>query len=128
MNIRTPAALVFLFLLPVLAASCTSRKPPDELFHDNLQKMVMLDRAMGFKEEVEGISILERTRFPDQVEVKIRVEGWATHRDLAIGATLPVSTERKRGWSIWKFFCRKEGDDWVIVDKYKVDEGFNESS
>lgn len=89
--------------------------------------MVLIDRAMEFREEVTKISIVGVTRFEDQVEVEVRLEGWATHRDLAIGATLPVSKVKRPGWAVWKYFCRKVDKTWVIVEKYKVDEGFGES-
>jgi hypothetical protein len=119
------ALLPFLFLI-TLALSCSSGKPPDELFHNNIEKMVLIDRAMEFQEEITKISIVSMTAYEDQVEVEVRLEGWATHRDLAIGATLPASRTKKPGWAIWKFFCRKADKVWVIVEKYKVEEGFDE--
>ena len=118
------ACLIFLILVP-LALSCSSGKPPDEIFHDNIEKMVLLDRAMEFKEEVTKISIVSMTVYEDQVEVEVRVEGWATHRDLALGDTLPASDVKKQGWATWKFFCKKKDKEWVIVEKFKVAEGFN---
>ena len=114
----------FLLLLIPLLFSCSSGKPPEELFHDNVEKMVLVDRAMKFKEEVTKISIVNTTEYEDQVEVEVRVEGWAVHRDLVIGATLPVSKEKKPGWATWKFFLVKEDDAWIIRDKFKVAEGF----
>lgn len=116
----------FLVLIPILV-SCSSGNPPESLFRDNFEKMVLVDRAMDFNEKVTKISILNMTVFEDQVEVEIRVEGWATHRDLVIGATLPVSKNREAGWARWKFFCRKMDKTWVIVEKYKVEEGFVEN-
>jgi hypothetical protein len=115
----------FLFLI-LLVLSCSQGKPPDELFHDDVEKMVLLDRAMEFEEEITRISIVARTVYEDQVEVEVRLEGWAMHRDLAIGATLPASKAKRPGWATWKFFCRKVDKTWVIVDKYKVEEGFND--
>lgn len=114
--------LVIIFLLP----SCSSNSPPDSIFKDNIEKMVFVDRAMGFKEEVTGITVEKRTKFEGQVEVQVRIEGWASHKDITIGATLPVSKARKAGWSTWKFFCKKINRKWVIVEKYKVEEGFAE--
>jgi len=117
----------FPFLLLIfLVFSCSQGKPPDELFHDDVEKMVLLDRAMEFEEEITRISIVARKVYEDQVEVEVRLEGWAMHRDLAIGATLPASKVKKPGWATWKFFCRKVDKTWVIVDKYKVEEGFDE--
>jgi hypothetical protein len=117
--------LPVLILIP-LFFSCSSGKPPDELFHDNVKKMVLVDRAMRFKEEVTKISIVSITKYEDQVEAEVRVEGWAVHRDLRIGATLPVSKEKKSGWATWKFFLTKKDDDWIIMEKFKVAEGFVE--
>ena len=117
--------LPLLILIP-LFLSCSSGKPPDELFHDDIERMLLLDRAMEFKEEVTKVSIVSMTVYEDQVEVEVRVEGWATHRDLTIGATLPAAKTKKPGWATWKFFCRKTGDNWVIKEKYKVAEGFDE--
>jgi hypothetical protein len=119
------ALTVLLILVPVLV-SCSSGTPPESLFRDNIEKMVLVDRAMDFDEKVTKITVVKMTVFEDQVEVEVRVDGWATHRDLAIGATLPVSKTRESGWAAWKFFCRKVDKTWVIVEKYKVDEGFNE--
>ena len=117
--------LSFLILVP-LFLSCSSGKPPEELFHDNINKMVLLDRAMEFKEEITKISIVSMTVYEDQVEVEVRVEGWAIHSDLAIGCTLPASKVKTPSWATWKFFCRKIGDNWVIKEKFKVAEGFEE--
>jgi hypothetical protein len=119
------ALLPFLLLIP-LVLSCSQGKPPDELFHKEVDKMVLLDRAMEFKEEITRISVVGRTVYEDQVEVEVRLEGWAIHRDLAIGAALPASKVKRPGWAIWKFFCRKVDKTWVIVEKYKVEEGFDE--
>lgn len=119
---------LFLILILSLLSACSSGKPPVEIFQDNIEKMVLLDRAMEFREEVTGISIVEITEYEDQVEVEVRVEGWAIHKDLAIGATLPASTSKRPGWATWKFFCRKVDKTWVIVEKYKVEEGFVEDT
>jgi hypothetical protein len=113
------------FVLVLTVVSCSSGKPPETLFSENIGKMVLIDRAMDFTEEVTGISVLDMTVYEDQVEVEVRVEGWAVHSDLRIGATLPASRSKRPGWAIWKFFCRKVDKTWVIVDKYKVDEGFD---
>jgi hypothetical protein len=115
--------LPFLILVP-LFLSCSSSKPPEELFQDNINKMVLIDRAMEFDEEVTKVSIVSMTVYEDQVEVEVRVEGWATHRDLAIGATLPASKVKNQGWATWKFFCKKRDKEWVIAEKFKVAEGF----
>jgi hypothetical protein len=113
-------------LVPILAA-CSSGKPPESLFYDNIEKMVQVDRAMDFTEKVTSISVVSMTVFEEQVEVEVRVEGWAVHRDLVIGAVLPVSKDKSPGWSRWKFFCRKVDKTWVIFEKYKVEEGFVEN-
>lgn len=118
---------VLSFLVVVLSVvSCSSSKPPESLFAGNIEKMVLIDRAMGFQEEVTDVSIEDVTAYEDQVEVEVRVEGWAVHPDLGIGATLPASRSKRPGWAVWKFFCRKVEKTWVIVEKYKVDEGFEE--
>jgi hypothetical protein len=113
-------------LLPffLLIFACSPGSPPDEMFRENIEKMVLIDRAMGFHEEIARISIVSKTKYEDQVEVEVQVEGWATHSDLAIGATLPASRVKNEGWSTWKFFCKKVDKTWVIVEKYKVEEGF----
>jgi hypothetical protein len=116
----------FLLILIPLVLSCSSGKPPDELFHDNIEKMVLLDRAMEFKEKITKVSIVNIIKYENQVEVEVRVEGWAVHRDLRIGATLPASKAKKPGWATWKFFCIKDGDNWTIKEKFKVAEGFVE--
>lgn len=118
--------LIPLLLILSLAPSCSSNKPPDSIFEENIGKMVLVDRAMGFKEEITGITVEKRTKFEDQLEVQVRVEGWATHKDITIGATLPASKVKKAGWATWKFFCKKINKKWVIVEKYKVKEGFEE--
>ena len=117
--------LPILVLIP-LFFSCSSGKPPIELFQGNVEKMVLVDRAMEFKEEITKISIVSITNYEDQVEAEVRVEGWAVHRDLVIGATLPASKEKKPGWATWKFFLIKEDDGWIIREKFKVAEGFLE--
>ena len=66
------------------------------------------------------------TVYEDQVEVEVRVEGWATHTDLNIGATLPASKVRSPSWATWKFFTNKRGENWIIREKFKVAEGFEE--
>ena len=119
------AFLFFMILFPSILA-CSSAKPPDALFQDNIRKMVLIDRAMGFDEEITDITIVKKTPFENQVEVTVRVEGWATHKDLVIGAALPASKVKKPGWAIWKFFCRKKDKVWVIMEKYKVEEGFDQ--
>ena len=88
--------------------------------------MVLVDRAMEFQEKITKTQIVKMTVYSNQVEVEVLIEGWATHRDLAIGATLPTSKNKKPGWATWKFFCRQVDKNWVIVEKYKVDEGFDE--
>jgi len=114
-----PILLPLLFLIP----SCTSY-PPDELFTNDVVLMVMIEREMGFKEEIDKVEIVNRTRFEDQAEIEVRVTGWATHRDLTIGATLPAAKEPKSSWAAWKYFCRKKDKNWIIEEKYKVEEGF----
>ena len=119
------ALLPSLILIPLLL-SCSSGKPPDDLIHDNIEKMVLLDHALEFKEEITKISIVSTTVYEDQVEVEVRVEGWATHPDLSIGATLPASKVKQPSWATWKFFTNKRGENWIIREKYKVAEGFEE--
>ena len=121
---RRALLLYLAIILPIV--SCSSGKPPEALFTDNIRKMVLLDRAMEFKEEITRISIVAMTVYEEQVEVEVRVEGWATHKDLTIGAVLPVSRDKNSGWARWKFFCRKVDNTWMIVEKYKVEEGFDE--
>lgn len=86
--------------------------------------MVLLDHAIGFDEEIARVSIVSMTVYEDQVEVEVRVEGWATHPDLTIGATLPSSKVRNPSWATWKFFMNKRGENWIIREKFKVAEGF----
>lgn len=115
------------FLLTILILfSCSWGKPPAALINDTIEKMVLIDRAMDYTEEVTRIDIIDMTVFDDRVEVEVRVEGWAIHRDLTIGATLPASKSKKPGWAVWKFFCRKVDKAWEIVERYKVKEGFME--
>ena len=104
-------------------AACSVGKPPDELFHDDVEKMVLLDRELGFREEISGIEILERRKRDGRVEVVLRVTGWASHKDLKVGATLPAGEEAQEGWAVWKYYCRKTDGKWTIEEKYKVDEG-----
>ena len=111
--------LLFLFLLP----GCSSY-PPDELFTNDINRMVMIEQEMGFIVKIEDVKIVDRTRFEDRVEIEVRVTGWATHPDLTIGATLPAAKEPKPSWAVWKYFCRKQDKNWVIDEKYKVEEGF----
>lgn len=116
-------ALLPILVLVSILPSCSSGKPPDQLFKDNIEKMVLIDRAMDFEEEVTKVTVVGMTAYEDQVEVTVRVEGWATHKDLAIGATLPASKMKQPGWATWKFFCRKVDKNWEILEKYKVEEG-----
>jgi hypothetical protein len=104
-------------------SSCSST-PPDELFFDDVHRMVLLDREMGFREEITMVEVIDHTKYENQVEVQVRVTGWATHQDLTIGATLPVAREQKTSWATWKYFCREKNKNWVIDEKYKVEEGF----
>jgi len=117
--------LLLLLPLLLLIPSCSST-PPDELFIKDINTMVLIDREMGFSEEITGIEILGRTSYENQVEVQVRVTGWATHQDLSIGATLPAAEEMMASWAIWKYFCRQKDKKWMIEEKYKVDEGFEE--
>lgn len=104
-------------------AACSMGKPPDDLFHDDVEKMVLLDRELGFREEISRIMILERKRSDDRVEVVLQVNGWAAHPDLKVGATLPAGKEAQESWAVWKYYCRKTDGEWKIEEKYKVDEG-----
>ena len=113
-----PAALLILIL-----TGCSLGKPPDDLFHDDIEKMVLLDRELGFREEISEIKILERKRSDDRIEVVLRVTGWASHTDLKMGATLPAGKEAQKGWAVWKYYCRKADGEWKIEEKYKVEEG-----
>jgi hypothetical protein len=121
---KSTALLMTLFLAIILSA-CSS-PPPDELFTEDIRKMVALDRGLGFKEEITAITIVDRIEHPQQYEIQVRVEGWATHPDLSIGATLPASKDKRDSWAKWTFFCKEREDEtWMIQDKFKVDEGFN---
>lgn len=118
------AFLLFLIILTIFIAAC-SKPPPDELFTDEIRKMAALDRGLGFKEEITAITVVERVEHPEQYEIQVRVEGWATHPELSIGATLPASSARRDSWARWTFFCKqKEDKSWIIQDKFKVEEGF----
>lgn len=117
-----PALFLLVTLFP---ASCTLGNPPDDLFRQDVEKMSLIDRELGFTEEISGVRIVRRVAHGDRVEVEVRVSGWATHPDLTIGATLPASAERRPGWATWRYFCRKEGKTWKIEEKYKVEEGFD---
>jgi len=121
---RSLRHLVSVFLLALNLIACSSAKPPDHLFQDDIEKMVLLDRELGFREEISEIKVLKRQASDERVEVVVRVTGWASHSDLKIGATLPAGKESKQGWAIWKYFCRKIGKEWKIEEKYKVDEGY----
>jgi len=115
----TPILLFF-----VLLSGCSSY-PPDELFTDDINRMVMIEEEMGFSEKIDEIKVIDRTRFENRVEIEVRVTGWATHPDLTIGATLPAAKEPKPSWAAWKYFCRKQDKNWIIEEKFKVAEGFN---
>lgn len=84
----------------------------------------MIDRELGFREEITGIKIIKRTKYEEQLEIQVRVTGWAVHPEITIGATLPAASEQKSSWAVWKYFCRKVDKTWVVDDKYKVEEGF----
>jgi hypothetical protein len=114
-----------LLLAALLLLPACSRKPPEEMFLDNIGKMMLIDRELGFKEEISSITVQEIIEHPEQTEVIIRVEGWATHPEISIGAVLPAATEKFSSWATWKFYCVQTGDDrWEIKEKYKVAEGF----
>lgn len=110
-------------LMALVLTACSFGKPPDELFQDDIEKMVLLDRELGFREEVSDIRILQRRKSDERMEVVVRVTGWATHPELNMGATLPTGKEWEQGWAVWKYFCRKADGEWRIEEKYKVDEG-----
>ena len=116
--------LVPIALLALSLFSCSSGSPPDDLFHDDVEKMVLVDRALGFDVEISGVEVVKRRDLDNRVEVEVRVTGWATHPDLTIGATLPAGKERQESWATWKYFCRKNDKVWEVEEKYKVDEGF----
>jgi hypothetical protein len=115
--------LPLLLLLLVFIPSCSSY-PPDELFTDDIHRMVMIEREMGFSEEIDEVRIVSRSRFKDRAEIEVRLTGRAAHPDLTIGAVLPATKALKHSWSRWKYFCRKTDGKWVIEEKYKVEEGF----
>jgi hypothetical protein len=118
-NIRIVAAL----LLSLTLVSCSSTRPPEELFQTDVERMVLTDRELGFAEEISDVRVIDRTAREGLVEVTIRVTGWATHPELTIGATLPAGRERRDSWATWKYFCRKRDKEWVIEEKFKVEEG-----
>jgi hypothetical protein len=114
-----PFVLLFLFSIP----SCSSH-PPDELFVNDISRMVLIDREMGFTEEITKVEIVERTSYENQMEVQVRISGWAVHPEITIGATLPAARTRKSSWAVWKYFCSEVDKNWVVEEKYKVKEGF----
>ncbi len=114
------AITLILGLLPV---SCSSSRPPEELLRRDVERMVLTDRELGFAEEISDVRVIDRTAREGLVEVTIRVTGWATHPELTIGATLPAGRERRDSWATWKYFCRKRDKEWVIEEKFKVEEG-----
>ena len=124
---RPRVSLLFLFLLLLILPSCSSY-PPDELFIEDIRKMAMGEREMGFAVQVDEAVVVSRRKIQDRLEVEVRVTGWATHSDLTIGAVLPASADELPSWALWKFFCRKKDKTWVIEEKYKVDEGFFQGS
>jgi hypothetical protein len=120
MRYIVPATLLLAMVFP----ACSS-PPPDDLFTTEIRKMTALDRGLGFREEITSITVVDRIEHPEQYEIQIRVEGWATHPDLTIGATLPAATSKRESWAMWTFFCReKEDETWFVEEKFKVDEGF----
>ena len=122
MTKRAPFLLLIIFT--IFIAAC-SKPPPDELFTEEIRKMAALDRGLGFKEEISSIEVIERIEHPEQYEIQVRVEGWATHPELSIGATLPATSTRRDSWARWTFFCKQREDkSWIIQDKFKVEEGF----
>ncbi len=115
--------ILLLFLaLPLFA--CSSGNPPDSLFHDNIDKMVALDREMGFDEEILEILIYDRKIYDEQFEAEVRLSGTNSHPELGFGAALPATPLKREAWAKWKYFCRKKGGSWVIENRFKVDEGF----
>jgi hypothetical protein len=124
---RTHSASLLLLLLPLamsLFLSGCSSKPPEQFFLDDIQKMVLIDRNLGFLEEITEVEIIKRIRYEEQHEIQVRVTGWAVHPDITIGATLPAFPRQRDSWAIWKYFCRKVDKKWVVDEKYKVEEGF----
>jgi hypothetical protein len=61
--------LVLLFMLALSLIACSSAKPPDDLFQDDIEKMVLLDRELGFREEISEIKVLKRQASDERVEV-----------------------------------------------------------
>ncbi len=114
--------LILFIALPLFA--CSSAKPPDSLFYDDVEKMVMLDREMGFDEEIWEILIMNRKAHGEQFEAEVRLTGTNSHPDIGIGAALPAAPQKKESWAKWKYFCRKKSGNWVIENRFKVDEGF----
>lgn len=124
LNRTHPVLLLRLILLTSLFLSGCSSKPQEQFFRDDIQKMVLIDRNLGFQEEITDIEIIRRTSYEDQLEIQVRVSGWAVHPDITIGATLPASSQKRPAWAIWKYFCRKVDKTWIVDEKYKVEEGF----
>ena len=123
--LKRSLAAITIFLLATTLFAC-SNPPPDELFTEQIRKMAALDRGLGFKEEITSITVMKRIEYPEQYEIQVTVEGWATHPELTIGATLPAAPQKRDSWAKWTFFCKeKEDESWYVVDKYKVEEGFN---
>jgi hypothetical protein len=123
LNKTLPPPLLLLLLLSLFFPGCSS-KPPEQFFQDDIRNMVMIDRELGFREEITGIKIIKQTKYEEQLEVQVRVTGWAVHPEITIGATLPAASEQKPSWAVWKYFCRRVDKNWVVDDKYKVEEGF----
>ncbi len=122
-----PKKMIVLLLFVVVSLyACSSGKPPDSLFYDDVEKMVLLDQEIGFKEEIVRIEIVNRKVHNKQVEVEVRISGWNSHPELGIGAALPATPEQREAWAKWKYFIRKKGGNWVIENRFKVDEGFLE--
>lgn len=115
--------LVTLLLTGALTA-CSSSNPPDSLFIDDIQRMVMLDREIGFNEDIAEIKIIKRTMHDRVMEVEIRVIGRTSHPEISMGATLPARPEPQDSWATWKYFVERKGKIWEIENKFKVAEGF----
>ena len=89
--------------------------------------MAMIEREMGFTVQVDEIRVLARRKVQDRREVDVEVTGWASHPELTIGAVLPASPGKRPSRALWKYFCRKVEKEWVLEEKYKVQEEFLEA-
>jgi len=88
--------------------------------------MAMIEEEMGFAVQVDEVKVLKSEKVQDRLEVDVEVTGWASHPELTIGSVLPASPGKRPSRALWKYFCRKVEKEWVLEEKYKVQEEFLE--